>query len=316
MNNFLIIFFILLINNIGVCQYFPPEVGKDGTTAIYKDSADFLGWATKISINRGPMDISNLGLGLATFGEPNFGLGPADGKVISLGDGGEAIVQFETPISNGSGPDFAVFENSFNNTFLEFAFVEVSSDGIRFVRFPATSLSQNTVQFGNDAIIDPTNINNLAGKYKASYGTPFDLDELKDSVGIDLESISHVKLLDVVGSIDKLYGSKDIDNHLINDPFPTPYPSSGFDLDAIGVINSNKLSISEITNEVNISPNPTNGIVKVKINNISIVELVDAVGVTIEDKRIEFEGFFDLIQRPKGIYFLRIEGSLKKIILY
>jgi hypothetical protein len=113
-----------------------------------------------------------------------------------------------------------------------------------------------------------------------------------------------------------LYGSKDIDNHLINDPFPTPYPSSGFDLDAIGVIHSNKLSISEITNEVNIFPNPTNGIVKVKLNNIETIELVDSLGVTIENKRIVFEGFFDLRQRPKGIYFLKIEDSLKKIILY
>jgi len=59
------------------------------------------------------------------------------------------------------GFDFAVFENSFNDSFLELAFVEVSSDGINFVRFPATSNTQTDVQITGFGTIDPTYINNL-----------------------------------------------------------------------------------------------------------------------------------------------------------
>ena len=36
-----------------------------------------------------------------------------------VGDGGSAILTFDTPIANGPGFDFAVFENGFSDTFLE-----------------------------------------------------------------------------------------------------------------------------------------------------------------------------------------------------
>ncbi len=57
-------------------------------------------------------------------------------------------------------------------------------------------------------------------------------------------------MTDVVGSISSTYGTLDDQNNaifngaygttnqLINDPFPTPFSSSGFDLDAIGVLNA------------------------------------------------------------------------------
>ena len=81
---------------------------------------------------------------------------------MSLGDGGVAILTFKYPIKNETGNDFAVFENSFNDTFLELAFVEVSSDGIHYFRFPAVSNTQDTLQMGNDASIDARHLNNLA----------------------------------------------------------------------------------------------------------------------------------------------------------
>jgi hypothetical protein len=40
-------------------------------------------------------------------------LGLPDGSIVSLGDSGIAIATFAHPIYNGSGPDFAVFENGF-----------------------------------------------------------------------------------------------------------------------------------------------------------------------------------------------------------
>ncbi|MFN6048554.1 MAG: T9SS C-terminal target domain-containing protein, partial [Bacteroidota bacterium] len=54
--------------------------------------------------------------------------GPAASNgVVSLGDGGIATLTFDPPITNGDGFDFAVFENTFLDTFLELAFVEVST---------------------------------------------------------------------------------------------------------------------------------------------------------------------------------------------
>ena len=87
------------------------------------------------------------------FVEVNCAAIPSSG-VVSLGDGGYGILTFDEPIDNGLGWDFAVFENSFSDDFLELAFVEVSSDGINFFRFPATSLTQDIVQVGGFGNID------------------------------------------------------------------------------------------------------------------------------------------------------------------
>jgi hypothetical protein len=47
-----------------------------------------------------------------------------------------------------------------------------------------------------------------------------------------------VRIIDVVGSIDPAFGTRDSLGNLINEPFPTPFSSSGFDLDAVGVIHA------------------------------------------------------------------------------
>ena len=44
---------------------------------------------------------------------------------------------------NGNSWDFCVFENAFNDSFLELGFVEVSSNGNDFYRFPSTSFTQD-----------------------------------------------------------------------------------------------------------------------------------------------------------------------------
>ena len=38
--------------------------------------------------------------------------------------------------------------------------------------------------------------------------------------------------------MNNLYASYDSQGNIINDPFPTPFETGGFDLDAIGVIHS------------------------------------------------------------------------------
>ena len=215
-------------------------VGTEGCNAIAQDSSAIVAWATGVELTRGPQMISNPNSPMASFGTDSNAIGQATANntmaAVSLGDGGSALITFEHPIRNGEGPDFAVFENSFGDSFLELAFVEVSTDGERFVRFPATSLTQTQTQTGETGSTDPTKINNLAGKFRIGYGTPFDLAELADSTGIDIDSIVYVRLVDVVGSIDPQYASFDAFGHIVNDPWPTNFAACGFDLTGVAVM--------------------------------------------------------------------------------
>ncbi len=310
--------FILLFVSLSyiVNAQFAPGVGLDGSQALYKDSVVFKFWASACSAKIGWLNIADKNLGKPTVGDIQSVLGKAGTNgVLSIGDAGEAIVTFDYPISNGEGPDFAVFENGFNNSFLELAFVEVSSDGIHFVRFPATSLSDTSVQLDNNAAMDATKLNNLAGKYKANYGTPFDLEELKDSVGLNLKAITHIKILDVVGSINPMFGSRDAKNNLINDPYPTPYPSAGFDLDAVGVIHSEALGLEEGTIPVSIFPNPSTGIFKINTPGENRVEVYSVKGENVFQHNFLNTTQVDLTAFPKGMYFVVVNGVGSKIVV-
>ena len=221
---------------------FAPAHDEPGTTAIHADSSAFVAWATGCVVEAGPMNIANPSLGVAGAGYPaENAIGVPDGTygVACLGDGGYATLTFASPICNQPGPDFAVFENGFKSGsqyFLEIAFVEVSSDGEHFFRFPAITAVQYDTQLGGFATMDPSYIHNFAGKYAAFYGTPFELDDIPDDPLLNKNSITQVRVVDVVGSIDPQYATYDSEGHPVNDPWPTPFASSGFDLDAVGVI--------------------------------------------------------------------------------
>lgn len=221
---------------------YAPAAGMPGSTAIPADSPLIIGWATGVtSLIRGPREMGDPDSPLAGYGVAGNALGRADAtpddpwSVVSLGDGGSITLSFDFPITNGPGPDFAVFENGFQDSFLELAFVEVSSDGINYFRFPSHSLTQTTSQI--EEALDPTNIDGLAGKYRAGFGTPFDLEEMKGfSLLLDVNDIIRIRIRDVVGSIDPRYASFDSELRMINDPWTTRFTSGGFDLDAIGVL--------------------------------------------------------------------------------
>ena len=217
---------------------FAPEAGVAGTTAMHADSSAFVAWATGCVIERGPIQIGVTD-SLVSYGVDDDALGKADNMVVSLGDGGTAVLTFASPICNQQGPDFAVFENPFHNAphcFLELAFVEVSSDGENYFRFPAITNVPFDEQMGSFGVMDATLIHNFAGKYEVMYGTPFDLDEVEDDGRLDKSHVTHIRLIDVVGTINPEYATYDSEGHIVNDPFPTPFYSSGFDLDAVGVI--------------------------------------------------------------------------------
>jgi len=225
----------------------------------------FLGWATGVTEYR-------FVEGLHSTGDPvvaqewqteTNALGPVTGNyldIVSLGDldaqriqdgvePGQLTVTFARQLKNVTGADLAIFENApitasnqggagVGGIFAELAYVEVSSDGVNFARFPSISETPDLV--GAYGSIDPTQVYNLAGKHENhlgdSWGTPFDFSDLEDHplvVGgtVDLDAITHVRLIDVPGSGTFL----DSRGNPIYDAWPT-FGSGGADIEAIGVI--------------------------------------------------------------------------------
>lgn len=271
----LLTFFCTVLLLPTVYAQFAPQVGLPGSTAIHKSHALIKAWASECVIQRGFQDIANTSLGYTGLGDSTNVLGMADGEVVSLGDSGVATVKFTHALYNGIGADFAVFENGFQNpsnfeeAYSELAFVAVSSDGERFFTFPATSNTPIAPQIkGVGEYMNARLLNNLAGKYIAQNGTPFDLEELKDTPGLDINNITHIRITDVVGSVSG-HGSLDYQGQIINDPYPTAFLTGGFDLDAVAAINIKGLSIDEsIISTARIYPNPVADKLFVDINSI------------------------------------------------
>ncbi len=239
----------------------------------------FRGWATEVvSFEPAP--------GLAgQWSDPSMALGPVTGSnidIVSLGHlnqeqigqgaaPGQITLSFAEPIRQGDGYEFVVFENAFISSanteagslagqmFAELAYVEVSSNGVDFVRFPSVSLTPELV--GRYGTIEISNVYNLAGKHPNANGictgTPFDLKEVADDPDVvsglvDISDIKYVRIVDVPGSGDfndaaMLHIDSDTwpvwdlfaDNHPIYDAWDAstaPDPSGGFDLEAVGVL--------------------------------------------------------------------------------
>lgn len=312
-----LLFFFLLISGFCFGQTFAPAPGNSGTTAIKNDSSCFVGWATGGSIVRGFVNLNDTnfiynGSNRATYGVIEDAFGPvlnSGNNIVSLGDSGIATLTFDLKIIDGPGYDFAIFENGFTDGYVELAHVEVSSDGIHFVRFSSTSEIPLSPQLGNASITDCRYINNLAGKYRSTYGTPFDLSELTGSLNLDLMDIRYVRLIDVIGDVSGTHSTRDGSGNIINDPFPTPFHSSGFDLDGIGIINGAQLAIDEEAVQALIYPNPAKekftvifpGHADISISTISGEMVVQQIH--LNSSIIETSGL------SKGVYILSIGGD-------
>lgn len=207
---------------------FDGPVGTEGCKAVAISDSRIVSWAYGVQVKRG-FTAPN-GTTRVSYGTPDMAQGVPDSTTttaISLGFGGEALITFDRPIVNGRGYDFAVFENPFGPNFLELAFVEVSSDGEHFFRFPATSLSTSS----SDVMAQ--HYNNLAGKYEVGYGTPFDLSDLPDDENLDKMNIRFVRLIDVTEGVDT-----DAQGNVIYDSPCAGSYSAGFDLTGVAVMNA------------------------------------------------------------------------------
>lgn len=233
MNNSIIIIVLILTcltPSLAVAGPYAPAAGRPGSTAVAKDDPNLIGWATDY------MDYI-VGTECASgWQTPEKALGTAQGivngnhDIVCLGRAGSITMLFDSGIGDRPGFDFAVFENGVTDNFLELAYVQVSSDGQHFYRLYNDSLSAAPISaFG---IVEPTDITGLAGKYRHSYGTPFDLAQLRGiSPYLDVNNVRFVQIIDVVG--DGTY--TDTSGNIIYDPYPT-VGSAGFDLDAVGVM--------------------------------------------------------------------------------
>lgn len=285
-------------------QNFPGPVGDTSSTAVFKTDARIDYWLEdSVSITRGYVNIADPSLGLVTYGDVEYALGESDPNVVSLGDGGSAIYTLTNPIFDQEGYDFAVFENAFDNYFLEFAFVEVSTDGVTYVRFPNQSNVDPEVQTGSFGTTYTDEIHNLAGKYRAQYGTPFDLSELSDEMNIDITNINYIKITDVVGAINSSYASYDSYNNIINDPWPTPFNSSGFDLDAVAILKPEVLNVKELADQFIYYNNQLT--LKNSIGHLTC-QVYDVMGKWILEQPLEHHINFNHL--PKGIYVVKILG--------
>ena len=312
--NYLLILFLCASFN-ALAQFAPP-VGHTGTTAIFKDSSVFIAWANKGYILRGLQDISNTTSLYTTVGDSSSAFGKAGTTgIVSLGDGGMAVLEFENPIKDELGPDFAVFENSFDDAFLELAFVEVSSDGVHFYRFPAISHTDTITQTWSFGYTDATKINNLAGKYRGEYGTPFDLNDISNAPFLDKQSISFVKIIDVVGCMLNEFCTRDFIGHKINDPWPTDFSSGGFDLDAVGVIHQQLVGIEELEfATISVYPNPAGDILFVNLPlsnySVTVTNIIGEVVLISENK--SNISFLSLHELKQGIYTLTVANNGKQ----
>ncbi|MCH7534654.1 MAG: T9SS type A sorting domain-containing protein [Bacteroidetes bacterium] len=307
--------FVFIATSVFAQPYAPP-VGQVGTSAMHKDSSDFVVWGSGCTVVRGWQDISDTALGLATTGVETNGIGaPLTIGIVSLGDGGSATISFNGVLFDGPGPDFAVFENAFDDFFLELGFVEVSSDGINYFRFDAVSLTDTVIQTDGFGNTDATNLYNLAGKYKLEYGTPFDLNELDGIIGLDIDSVRYVKVIDVVGSVNPLYASYDSNGNAINDPWPTDFPQGGFDFDAVGGIHF--VELTDINDrrrsEVSIYPNPVRTTLNIQLRDNSgsqvsfdIYNLDGKKVKTFQGRMVGNRSSLNVSDLESGIYFLKV----------
>jgi hypothetical protein len=175
-------------------------------------------------------------------GPQGAGLGAGSLNVLTLGDGGSAVLGFDTTIVDGPGADFTVFENGFvigsgPNVFAEIAYVEVSSDGATFARFPSRFLGPGSKMgalrglAGGLPVLSNVLTNSISPlDAVVSGGEAFDLADLANhptvlAGQVNLAAIGFVRLVDCLPT--------DLDS--LGSSLPG---SGGADFDAIAVLNA------------------------------------------------------------------------------
>jgi hypothetical protein len=230
-------------------------------------AAQFFATEVKSSVVGGNQNGSFALTGKALGGPRGDPGGVAD--VYNLGAGGSITLGFDdnggaTPraIVDGPGADFIVFENPFlsgANSFAELLFVEVSTDGTSFARFPVVSNTPG--KLWEFSPINPNNVSGFGGVHPVlanvdtntinpfdpavAGGDAFDLSALAShplvvAGTVDLQQIRYLRLVDVIGDgslFDDQVPAKPIYDPFYNQSLTAPGSNNGADLDAVSVIN-------------------------------------------------------------------------------
>lgn len=148
------------------------------------------------------------------------GLGSLD--VLTLGEGGSLTLGFDVVLRDGPGADLTVFENGFlvaggPDVFAEVAFVEVSSDGTHFARFPSSyapppgggspigtygGLLGGTPVVANVALDPASPFDPVTSGGEALDLADLAADPIVSAGLLDLQAVRFVRLVDVVGGQD------------------------------------------------------------------------------------------------------------------
>ena len=211
-------------------------------------SADAVFASEVIDVDRGSPTQSGFDDPALALGEPRGG-GESVGSfdVFNLGVGGSITLGFgDFLLKNGPGDDLAVFENAVYlagsdplRSFAELLFVEVSSDGETFARFPTASLTPEPVgPFGTIAVDD---VGGFAGVTPTladgAGGDRFDFAALAGesvvlSGAVNLDAVRFVRLIDLVGDGTAF----DSEGRAIFDAFGSG--NGGADVDAVAGLNA------------------------------------------------------------------------------
>ncbi len=311
--SFLSVLGALCVVCIGFAQQGPyhPGPGNVGTHAIHMDSSLIVGWAEEPLIERGYENIANP-VQATTAGSALAAGQKADGITISLGDSGIATYHFVTPLTDKPGYDIAVYENGFYSPadlgyFLEFAFVEISSNGTDFFQFPSIAVRDTAQQIASYGVTDPTQYDGLAGKYTTGYGVPFDFSVLDTVSELDLTHIVSVRIVDVVGSVLPLHAQRASNGWMVNDPYPTEFAAGGFDLDALAILDQRAVNVPKPTAlSWRIYPNPTQSLLHLETGSVNpeLVSIVGIDGQLMWQEKVTRSVIIQVDQWPKGLYFM------------
>ncbi|MHC4845819.1 MAG: hypothetical protein ACYTCU_06630 [Planctomycetota bacterium] len=178
--------------------------------------------------------VASVNPGPNASGDPVLGLGAPIGvgllfgstDVYTLGVGGSVTYELDSSVVNAAGADLVVCENPFLvvgtvTSFVEAMFVEVSTNGTDFARFPTTYVGDDgpfaptiglpPAWYAGFAGVMPVFANPLTGfdplDVVAGGGDAFDLAELLDhplvlDEKIDLDEINYVRLVDVASGVE------------------------------------------------------------------------------------------------------------------
>lgn len=177
--------------------------------------------------------VASVNPGQGASGDPVLGLGAPVGlgliigstDVYTLGVGGSVTYEMDSSVVNAAGADLIVCENPFlvlgtGASFVEAMFVEVSTDGTVFARFP-TRYVGNVGPFPPTVGLPPAWYSGFAGVMPvqanlftgydpldavAAGGDAFDLAELVDDPlvrdqKVKLDEINYVRLIDVQSGV-------------------------------------------------------------------------------------------------------------------